>query len=247
MKGLAVFDFDHTIIEDNTDTAVAALIPGEIPPKLKELHRKDGWTAFMQGVFDILHANNITKETITDVITKLKPINGMTTLIKELATNLNHDVIIISDSNSYFIESWLKNCNLKEYVLKVFTNPGDFVDGALKIQMYHLQDSCDLSTKNLCKGQILEDFIKSQKGKDIEYDRVIYSGDGSNDFCPILRLNPCDCAFVRDNYKCLDLVRKSENQEIKDKHGNPLIVKAKVYVWKNGYDILEDLKALQES
>lgn len=37
-------------------------------------------------------------------------------------------------------------------------------------------------------GEELDAFLKRQA---VEYDRIIYVGDGSNDFCPILRLRRC--------------------------------------------------------
>ncbi|KAK9879572.1 hypothetical protein WA026_006639 [Henosepilachna vigintioctopunctata] len=245
MKGLTVFDFDHTIIQENSDTAVADLIKGGIPSHVKKLHKKDGWTAFMQGVFDILHHNEVNKNDISDVITKLKPVEGMTNLINDISTHFNYDVIIISDSNMYFINIWLENNGLKEYVLKVFSNPAVFSDGALKIQMYHIQDYCDFSTKNLCKGQILTDFLEMQKTNNIVYDKVMYIGDGSNDFCPILKLTDCDYAFVRHGYKCIDLVNKAKKGEIHDRFGISQSVKANVFVWKTGYDILKYMHQIE--
>jgi len=37
----------------------------------------------------------------------------------------------------------------------------------------------------MCKGEELEKFL-ARHGT--EFDRMLYLGDGSNDFCPILRL-----------------------------------------------------------
>jgi len=36
----------------------------------------------------------------------------------------------------------------------------------------------------MCKGEELSAFLREHG----EYDRVVYIGDGSNDFCPVLRL-----------------------------------------------------------
>ena len=46
------------------------------------------------------------------------------------------------------------------------------------------QETCTLSTKNLCKGQIMEDYVQSC-GKRFSF--ICYVGDGGNDFCPSLR------------------------------------------------------------
>lgn len=245
VKGLAVFDFDHTVVDDNTDTAVIGLLDkSSIPESVRQLYKTDGWTSYMQSIFDILHKKNIGKKKITETITKIKCVDGMCELIKDLKQNLGYDVIVISDSNSYFIDAWLKENNMIDYILKVFTNPAQFLDDSLKIEMYHLQNYCNLSTKNLCKGQIMVDFIKEQNSKGIEYGKVIYAGDGRNDFCPILRLGEKDVACVRDGYKCAELVLLAKEGRYCDDDGKPYKVRSNVCVWKTGFDILKLVNSL---
>lgn len=238
-KRLAAFDFDHTIIEKNSYVvAMDILACDKFPSFLKQLHRT-GWTAFMQGIFDLLHNNNVDEITIRQSIQDLEPIKGMSELIKDLNENLNYDVIIISDSNSYFINTWLASNNLKSNVKRVFTNPARFHNGHLKIEMYHFQDKCTLSTKNLCKGQILEEFVAEQQDAGVIYDKIIYVGDGSNDICPILRLNQQDMGCVRNEYKCMELVKKAKDGQPLDKSGKQYNLKCDILVWDNGFDILE--------
>ncbi|XP_044751138.1 probable phosphatase phospho2 isoform X2 [Coccinella septempunctata] len=217
MKNLAVFDFDHTIIELNSDVVIASMIPGGVPESVKKLHCNNGWIAYMQGVFDTLHIRGYNQDFINNIIMKLDPVVGMLDLIKELVVSFNYDVIIISDSNSHFIDTWLTYNNLKKHILEVFSNPAVFEGDLLKIKPYHLQDYCNLSSKNLCKGQILQDFITQQKKDGNIYNRILYAGDGANDLCPILRLKNCDHAFVRSRYKLEELIEKVNNGEIKDK------------------------------
>lgn len=244
MKNLAAFDFDHTIINKNSDTAIADLLnDNEIPLKLKELHKIDGWTQYMQGIFDILFSKGVTENVINSTIRSLSPTEGMIEVIDELFYKLNCDIIIISDSNSYFIDNWLKHYDLNNKILRVFTNPAQFVNGALKIEMYHFQDYCDLSTKNLCKGQILLDFIDNQKEINVTYNKVLYFGDGGNDLCPILKLSIQDLAFIRENYKCHELVKQIQDGNFQNKGESKKELKAEVITWNDGSDILKYLKS----
>lgn len=244
-KNLAVFDFDHTIVDGNTDTIVADLLDKSVRNSVKDLYQKDGWTAYMQAIFGLLHINNIQQEEITKTINNIPYVTGFPTLIRELNEKFNYDVVIISDSNSYFIDSWLVANGLKKYVLKTFTNPAHFENGLLKIEMYHLQDYCTLSTKNLCKGQIMDDFKEEQRRNGVVYGRTVYTGDGNNDFCPILRLQEGDFACVRENFKCAKLVKLAQEGYNCDESGVPYEVKANVVVWKDGDDILNVLKSLK--
>lgn len=46
----------------------------------------------------------------------------------------------------------------------------------------------------MCKGEELEAFLARHQPA---YDRIIYVGDGSNDFCPILRMRSQDMVLCR--------------------------------------------------
>ena len=52
-----------------------------------------------------------------------------------------------------------------------------------KVSVSAIKRTCP--TKLLCAGEELEAFI-ARTGR--KFDRVVYVGDGSNDFCPILRM-----------------------------------------------------------
>lgn len=244
-KKLAVFDFDHTVVDGNTDTIVADLLDKSVRNSVKYLYQDDGWTAYMQEIFTLLRTHNIDQTKITKTINNIPSVIGFPALIKDLKEKFNYDVIIISDSNSYFIDSWLEANDLRKYILKIFTNPAHFQDGLLKIEMYHLQDYCTLSTKNLCKGQIMNDFIEEQKQSGIVYQKILYAGDGKNDFCPILRLKEGDLACVREKYKCAELVKLVQEGKYCDNSAVAYQIKADVVVWQNGQDILNVLKSLK--
>lgn len=244
-RKLAAFDFDHTIVDDNSDIVVRNLISKElIPESVKKLYKSDGWTAYMQGVFETLHVNGITENNIISAMNKVPSTPGMEELIRTMTEELNYDVIIISDSNTYLINSWLDSHHLKDKVMKVFTNPANFSKGVLRISMYHLQTECKLSTKNLCKGKILDEFIAARAQAGVVYDRIVYAGDGNNDFCPILRLSEHDLACVRDKYACLQLVQTVQAGKPIPVTGQIYNIKAKIVVWNSGTDILNAIKNL---
>ena len=57
---LAAFDFDHTLIELNTDAEVQKLSPGgKLPEEIKALSYDLNWQEFMQKVFDHLNQNKV--------------------------------------------------------------------------------------------------------------------------------------------------------------------------------------------
>jgi len=233
---LAAFDFDHTICDDNTDVVVRKLLPEEkIPEDVKSLYKSNGWIAYMGRIFELLYENNIDAQQIENAVANIPAVAGIATVLTSLRAN-NHDVIIISDSNNIFINCWLKNKKLERVVSRIFTNPASYDDnGMLKIDMYHVQHSCQLSTVNLCKGQILMDYVQERHDQGVNFDKIIYVGDGRNDFCPILRLSQNDLACPRQDYALIDILEKLPPDTK---------MKAKVVPWRNGRDLRSNLERI---
>ena len=60
--------------------------------------------------------------------------------LSKLVSELNATIIVISDSNSVFIDHIMKTRGLHHLVDKVFTNPATWnKDGKLLIEPYHYQ------------------------------------------------------------------------------------------------------------
>ena len=186
----------------------------------------------MSAIFTYLHENGTVPNDMLRCMREIDFINGMKSLFHFLNDN-NFDIIIISDSNSVFIDCILTSAGVAPLVQKVYTNPAKFDEkGQLHLDCYHLQDWCNLSTVNLCKGHILKTHVEEQRKIGVEYDVVCYVGDGSNDVCPCLKLSSRDIAFPRVGYKLMsELDRRHEE------------VNAKVIPWQSGSDIMEALRA----
>lgn len=227
---LMAFDFDHTIIDDNSDLVVRNMLgQTPIPDNIKKMYRTDGWTAYMQNIFNLIHTQGITQQSITEKITKIPYVPGIDALFNFLEKRGDCEVIIISDSNSVFINEWLQGANVHHIVNKTFTNPAWYDEsGKLIVKMFHEQDWCKLSTKNLCKGHILQTYIEDRAKEGITFDHIGYVGDGKNDLCPCLKLSPTDLAFPRQGYSLAKLLEKQMEHKIN----------AQIHIWETGHDIL---------
>lgn len=239
-KILVAFDFDHTIIDGNSDIEISHLCPGgKVPKEIKDKYSDRSWTNYMAAIFKYLHEHGTTAKDMEETIGSLPLTEGMEELLQFLSQD-TFEVIIISDSNSVFIEFSLKKHNI-ECVKKVYTNPAAFQEnGLLKIEYYHTQDWCDLSTVNLCKGHILDEHMKQSES---DYSSVVYVGDGGNDLCPGLRLKESDYFFPRKNFS---LWRKLNDLGVLSGGTSELDMKAKVVEWSSGADILDLCKRLSK-
>ncbi|XP_030381031.1 pyridoxal phosphate phosphatase PHOSPHO2 [Scaptodrosophila lebanonensis] len=237
---LAAFDFDHTIVAQNTDTVVRDLLPNEVTgPSARALNELvENWTLYMAEIFRLLHEQQVTEARIRDTIRCIPEVPGFVRLLKRLK-RLNFHLIIISDSNSVFIDEWLKAHHLTDCFKAIFTNPAEFDEkGQLHVRPYHQQTECKLSASNLCKGRVLEHFVIEQDLRhNIRYDQVFYVGDGHNDICPVLRQRACDFACARQGFAM-------EKHLVKNR--NKFKLRAQLLVWKSGFDLLEQLNALPQ-
>lgn len=187
MKVLLVFDFDNTIIDDNSDTWIIQCAPDKkLPIELQDSYQKGLWTEFMGRVFKYLRDEGVKEEELKRAVTSLPFTSGMIELLSFLRMNKDRfDCIIISDSNSIFIDWVLEAAAFHDVFDTVFTNPASFDStGRLTVRNCHTH-ACTRCPKNLCKNTVLGEFIDKQLQKGVRYTRIVYIGDGGNDVCPV--------------------------------------------------------------
>ncbi|XP_066302081.1 pyridoxal phosphate phosphatase PHOSPHO2-like [Branchiostoma lanceolatum] len=234
-KVLTVFDFDRTIIDCNSDDWVATLCPGGEPPK--EIWDKYRQGFFMEAAEDLLqhlHDNGVSSQDILDVMTQAPYTEGMKDVLTFIGKNRGvFDCIIMSGTNELFLEAALKAEGVdREVVSKTYTNYGHIDDtGRMHVKSYHNR-LCSCSV-DICKGTLLPEYIKGKAQKGVTYTKVVYVGDGRNDFCPCKGLGPPDVVMPRKGYKLLEIIEAltPENR-----------LKAKVIPWEQGSEVLSVLE-----
>jgi len=93
----------------------------------------------------------------------------------------------------------LQSKGLSNLFDEIVTNPAEWDSSGLlrvrrRIDPSGPQHACTVGcSPNLCKGDELDAFL-ARHG---DYDRIFYVGDGSNDFCPVLRLRSQDTILCR--------------------------------------------------
>jgi len=116
-----MFDFDHTLVDENTDTFIVEQLWPEVRVDLKNWrHSGHTWTEVMRLVLDKL----LTRFKVADLTEAMEkcPISEKTVeFLRKLHEN-GHEVNIISDSNLYFIETILKKHNILHCVANIHTN-----------------------------------------------------------------------------------------------------------------------------
>ncbi|KAL5728823.1 3'(2'),5'-bisphosphate nucleotidase [Ranunculus cassubicifolius] len=225
MAGIVIiFDFDKTIVDCDSDNHVLDDLGAT--DLFEELLLTMPWNAAMDTMMNNLHSQGRTIQEIEDSLKRV-PVDPKAISAIKSAHALGCDLRIVSDANTFFIETVLKYHGLLDYFSEINTNPG-FLDeeGRLRIQPYHDITGCSHAScpPNMCKGLII-DRIKSSALAEGER-RFIYLGDGKGDFCPMTKFREEDFVMPRKGYPVWELICSS----------NPSMIKAEIHEWSNWDD-----------
>ncbi|KAG0242745.1 phosphatase phospho-type [Mortierella sp. GBAus27b] len=232
-KRLVVFDFDWTLIEADSDYWVMEKLGGDLAKIQADLVEVVQWTDLQDQLLGQLHERGITQQDLEKSLRQIPFTQEMITALR-LMKSQGAELYILSDANTFYIDTILKAFEIDQLFTKVITNPAHFDNqGRLRVVRFHGLDKephgCPLPCHaNLCKGCELQKLIDSR-----HWDQVIYMGDSTNDFCPSTRLSSKDVVLARSNL----LLEK----EIKL---HPEMVKAEVLYWNNPSNALQIIQSV---
>uniref|UniRef100_K3WZN6 Uncharacterized protein n=1 Tax=Globisporangium ultimum (strain ATCC 200006 / CBS 805.95 / DAOM BR144) TaxID=431595 RepID=K3WZN6_GLOUD len=242
---LVVFDYDWSLVNENSDTFVFRQLHPALLETLAERYRllqPPSWTKLMDELLrDLaLQQPHVSAAIIRDTLARIPVLDKMLDAVR-LAVETHGAVLkIVSDANTVYIDAMVAHHGLERHVSEVFTNPGFFDDAdakRLRVEPYHAlhldPHGCANCPANMCKGQILDKILSERR-----FSHVLYVGDGTGDFCPSTRLSPNDVVFARANDadgKSYGLLKKLQANQDK--------VAAKVVPWSSGEDIYNQFDA----
>ncbi|KZS93956.1 hypothetical protein SISNIDRAFT_478376 [Sistotremastrum niveocremeum HHB9708] len=234
-RQLVVFDFDWSLVDQDTDRYVFEVLSPALRRKLKDLKSSVQWTDLVALCLEDLHSQGFTRQQIEHALQILPFHPAMIRAVTGLkaATHVDTTFFCLSNSNAVFISTILNHKGLQNQFDEIVTNPAEWdASGLLKLRRRvdptGPQHKCQVGcSPNMCKGDELDDFLK-RRGPD--YERITYIGDGSNDFCPILRLRSQDYAFVR---------RGRGLEERIQKEGEAKGLKVQLRYWGGAWEVEE--------
>lgn len=261
---LIVCDFDHTLIDVNSDLVLFKDLPYGQPllPQFGPLYHEHGmpWTAIMQRqLAELAKAEGYCKADVLKCLHDVKMDPFLLSALHALHSSQDPSIklMIASDANTIFIDEILKANSVKEGTFnRVFTNPATWTEvDAIQVEPYQSVSSphkCPRGcSANMCKTSILQ---RARKVLDLEHAeevQIVYAGDGGNDYCPSLSLSASDLVLVREGLVLQKLIEKaatdeSERQTSKTKADAPFVgqVVAQQKVWKTQRELGEILLQL---
>ncbi|KAI0694320.1 phosphatase phospho-type [Cytidiella melzeri] len=234
-RQLIVFDFDWSLADQDSDRWIFEVLAPDLRRKMKNLKEEFQWTDLVAQTLRELHARGGTREDIEGAL-KIMPFHPAMKRAVQAAkakANPKSTFLCLSNANSVFINTILKEKGLETLFDQIVTNPAEWESSGLlrvrrRVDPSGPQHECLVGcSPNMCKGEELDAFIAQHQPT---YDRIIYIGDGSNDFCPILRMRSQDIVFCR-SYRGL--------QKRIDKEGASCGLKAQVRYWAGAWEAEE--------
>ena len=223
MKHTVVFDFDWTMVNENTDTWVFKQLAPSLYIELMEMRKdgKMGWQELMNfGLRKLKTVYNCGRKELVKALLSIPLFDEIFKIIP-LLHGEGHEVIILSDANRFYIETIVKEQGILDSISCIITNGVEWRTGSdkdekvngvcevdvLQIEPYHRvgDHSCNLCPSNLCKGLVLQ---KLRNENFRRYKKMVYVGDGGGDFCPFTKMHPTDIFYAREDYKCHKNIQK---------------------------------------
>ncbi|TCD69831.1 hypothetical protein EIP91_006144 [Steccherinum ochraceum] len=236
----------RSMADQDSDRWIFEVLAPELRREMKSLKDEIQWTDLVAQSLRKLHAKGVKREEIERTL-KIMPfhpamVRGITNLKNKASPQTTF--YCLSNANSVFISTILKERGLDSvFEGRVITNRAEWDADLLKLRRRvdpdGPQHSCKVGcSPNMCKGEELERILYPQGrqgGQQRAFDRVIYVGDGSNDFCPILRMLEGDAVLCR---------RFRGLQKRIEKEGQEQNLQCQVVYWAGAWEVEEHFNAL---
>ena len=206
---LFAFDFDHTLIDENSDISLMTIVPHlELVFRIDELRQKLSWIELMNYVMKIQFQYGCGQEDVLQKLNELELLESMRKTLEKIRHCPSVDFVVISDANMISIKTILEKHNLLDVVKTIHTNPASFdANGQLTVTPYHSHSCLQCHRNpNMCKGLIIEQIVSQS-----QYSRVVYIGDGQNDVCAAMHLSKEDYVVAREGYSLAKHLKKKKD------------------------------------
>jgi len=245
------------MIDQDSDRWVFEVLAPDLRRKMKNLKDQHQWTDLVAQSLREAHDRGITKEQILHTLRTIPFHPAMVRAVTKLKDTGTTTFLCLSNANSVFIPNILEDNGLATLFDEIITNPAEWDPSGLlklhrRVDPQGPQHSCSIGCQpNMCKGWTPYSSFSSTPSpiaiftgeeltaylhrKAVEFDRIAYVGDGTNDFCPILRLRSQDMVFCRTGRGLQKRIGTEGEQQG---------LKCSVHLWGGAWEIEEHFNKL---
>ncbi len=239
---MLVMDFDKTLTDwDSAERLVDEISP-ELTSLLSSVESLANFIPMTNTVLSEMHRRGVTRDKIVQVLTDMgKEVPKGSVALLRYAISCGVDCRILSDCNDVFIGHILSSAKIRACFTEIITNSSGFersnqgIFGHQKLVVKPRHDSslhghhgCSTCPDNLCKGREIE-LMRCKRTKKTK--RIIYVGDGANDYCAVKALGRNDIVLVRRGFELEHcIIKKAET------------IRAQVEFWTRHDELLQKMK-----
>lgn len=241
---MMVMDFDKTL----TDWDAAERLVDEISPELTSLlssvESLANFIPMTNTVLSEMHRRGVTRDKIVQVLTNMgKEVPKGSIALLRYAISCGVDCRILSDCNEVFIGHILSSAKIRACFTEIITNSSGFERTRENLFSHshqklvvkprhdasqHGSHGCPTCPDNLCKGKEIQ-LMRAKRKKKTK--RIIYIGDGANDYCAVKALGRNDIVLARQGLELENfIINKSET------------ILAQVVFWNDHDELLQKMK-----
>jgi len=239
---MMIMDFDKTLTDwDSAERLVDEISP-ELTSLLSSVESLANFIPMTNTVLSEMHRRGVTRDKIVQVLTEMgKEVPRGSIALLRYAVSCGVDCRILSDCNDVFIGHILSSAKIRACFTEIVTNSSGFersahsIFGHQKLVVKPRHDSsvhgphcCPTCPDNLCKGREIQ-LMRAKRNKKTK--RIVYVGDGANDYCAVRALGRNDIVFARQGFEL-------ENFMI----NKPETIRAQVEFWNSHDDLLQKMK-----
>ncbi|KAJ7178380.1 phosphatase phospho-type [Mycena crocata] len=227
-RQLVVFDFDWSMADQDTDRWVFEVNAPEVRRWIEDNEGKIQFTDMIAQALRDAHARGVTREQLEHAL-RIMPFHpAMVRAITNLKAAGKTSFFCLSNANSVYISIILKEKGLQGMFDEIVTNPAEWDPSGLLVLRRRVDPNGPQHTCAVGCDELEAFFARHAP----TYDRVVYVGDGSNDFCPALRLRSQDMLLCRTFGGLHKRIAK---------HGS---LKCEVKYWTGAWEVEEIFKTL---
>ena len=230
---MLVADFDKTITDFDAGERLCDELCPELTSLLSTVEELACHIPMTNTVLSEMQRRGVSRDAIVQTLTKMgaEVPDGSRKLFRTARAN-GVEAHVLSDANETFIRHMLSAAKIKSCFAEVVTNHASWgSDAKLVVKPRSDHTGCaNGCPSNMCKGRELSAMI-SRRMRNTK--RVVYIGDGANDFCSVHSLGPNDVALARKGFPLAERIMR-----------DPSAVKCRVAFWSTHDELPELFKSL---
>ena len=228
------WDFDNTITSEDTAVHALSKLDAHAKTMLYDYSGALCWVDFLNELFASLKSKHYQTSAIVLALKSI-PIALEIKEVIRLLTEKEIPQYIVSGGNTLFIREALNGHNMLHHFpdSNIFANHSVIHEDQIKISPFCPNEQphgCERCESYMCKSKIIDEL--RVKHADC---RIIYIGDGANDFCPTLNLTKNDIVLAKHGEKFA--LGRLWKKKLSQRDPSMLVPLPQVYFWNNGLQL----------